>query len=73
VRTLETAWRLVDLLDGWGRRYDPPLAFMVALPSRESVEVWPAPGSPLRAADRQAIQKIIKEFVAGYEGDAKKE
>jgi hypothetical protein len=72
VQTLETAWRLVDILDAWGSRFDPPVSFMVVLPNRETVEVWPAVGSPLRVIDRKAIQKLVKEFAtSGYEGDAK--
>jgi hypothetical protein len=61
VKTQETAWRLVEYLQG----QLPDLRFMVVLPNPTRIEVWPAVGSPLMVADWTEVDNLVERFKRG--------
>lgn len=58
VKTLATAWQLIDFLS----REFRGCQFQVEMPARESFQVWPAHGFPLTPQERDLIPQKLKAF-----------
>ena len=58
VKTLDTAWQLIDFLSMELRGCH----FQVEIPQRECFQVWPAHGFPLAPQERALIPQMLKAF-----------
>lgn len=61
VRTLDTAWQLIDFLS----REVRGCQFQIEMPRRDWYEIWPAHGYPLHPTERQLVHDKLAVFLQG--------